>query len=86
MGQYVAQKNPRDEFLAEPFFFKKSKELDAKKSLKEKLGVNGVTRISFYLDRIAATVPSQIQLTVIHVQMVLFYIHLFKIIINTKLY
>ena len=47
--------------------FKKSEvlktELNAKKALKEKLGVNGVTKISYYLDRIAATVPPQIELT-----------------------
>ena len=42
-------------------------ELEAKRSLKEKLGVNGVTRISYYLDRIAATLPAQIQLTALAV-------------------
>ena len=39
------------------------KELDEKIALKEKLGVNGSTRISSYLDEIAASVPAAIQLT-----------------------
>ena len=39
------------------------KELDEKLALKEKLGVNGSTRISYYLDAIAASVPAPIQLT-----------------------
>ena len=39
------------------------KELDEKIALKEKLGVNGSTRISYYLDAIAASVPAEIQLT-----------------------
>lgn len=39
------------------------KELEEKIALKEKLGVNGSTRISAYLDEIAASVPAAIQLT-----------------------
>jgi len=42
---------------------KLKKELEEKIALKEKLGVNGSTRISYYLDEIAASVPSAIQLT-----------------------
>ncbi|MCX6180630.1 MAG: hypothetical protein NT150_01705 [Bacteroidetes bacterium] len=55
------------EFNLQSENFKKSeklkKELEAKKELKDKLGVSGVTKIAYYLDQIAATVPTQIQLT-----------------------
>lgn len=45
-------------------------ELEEKKSLKEKLGVSGAARISYYADRVAASVPNQIQLTELSVNSV----------------